>query len=254
MSLQSIRDRGILICMKNTRTKLLIMVVLLALPGLCHAQPKGKTPEHGLNYQILHTGGSSYGERIPLVIAIHGLGDSPAGFKGLLKAFKGKARVVVPAGPIPYGKGHSWFDTTIRGGKVTHFDQAQMVEAADRLALLTKALAQQYPTAGKPIAMGFSQGGMLSFLLAVRHPDLLALAIPLGGILPADQPVPKNPGETRIRALHGAKDTLVPTSLAVSSVQRLKDADWDASIVTYPGLAHRISPEMKKQLFQLLLQ
>lgn len=254
MPLQSIKDRGILICMKNRRTKLLILVVLMALPGLCHAQPKGKTPEHGLNYQILHTGGATYGDKIPLVVAIHGLGDSPAGFKGLLTAFEGKARVVVPAGPIPYGNGHSWFDTTIKGGKVTHFDQEQMVEAADRLALLVKALANQYPTAGKPIAMGFSQGGMLSFLLAVRHPDLLALAIPLGGILPADQPAPKTPGKTRIRALHGANDALVPTALARSSVKRLKDAGWDATIVAYPGLAHRISPEMKQQLYRLLFQ
>lgn len=232
----------------------LLVVALLVMPGVCFAQHKAGTPEHGLNYQIVHTGGASYTDRIPLVLAIHGLGDSPGGFKGLVHGFKGKARVVVPAGPIPHGRGHSWFDTKISDGKVKHYDQDQMVEAADRLALLLQTLSKQYPTAGKPIAFGFSQGGMLSFLLATRHPDLLTLAIPLGGILPAEQPLPKTPSKTRIRALHGANDTLVPTALAQASVKRLHDAGFDAAIITYPNLTHRISPEMKKELYSLLAQ
>ena len=103
------------------------------------------------------------------------------------------------------------------------------------------------PTVGKPILTGFSQGGVLSFVVAVTRPELIAGAIPMGGWLPdsflTDAPAP--PGAPALRALHGKADPLVPFARTKAVLERLEKAGWDATYTGYPGAKHTLGPEMR---------
>ena len=164
--------------------KLCFLTMLVALtyasPPACRAEAP---PAHGLEFHEFVTGGASADDKLPLIIAVHGLGDSPKKFAGLLSGFKEPARVVCPRGPVPHGKGYSWFDTRISKGRVTSIDLAEIEEASDRLALLIATLSKSRPTKGKAVITGFSQGGVLSFVVAFRHPDSVGAAIPVGGMV-----------------------------------------------------------------------
>ena len=236
--------------------KLLFLLVLAALahtaPQACRAEAP---PAHGLEFHEFVTGGASAEEELPLIIAVHGLGDSPKKFAGLLSGFKQPARIVCPQGPTPHGRGYSWFDTRISKGRVTSIDLAEIEEASDRLALLISTLSKSRPTKGKAVITGFSQGGVLSFVVAFRHPDVISVAVPVGGLLPEEIKQPpveqQGPGPV-VRALHGEDDKLVDFARAKESVARMKRLGMDAELKSFPGVAHRIPPAVRKALYDLL--
>lgn len=184
------------------------------------------------------------GDDAPIIVALHGLGDSPEGFQGLIADFPLPARFILPAGPHPRGDGHSWFPYPPR-------DDAHL---AEELASSAEAVAQLIASLGPPVVVtGFSQGGMLSFALAAQHPEAISAAIPVSGTLPdtlwVDAPLPSAPVVT---ALHGDADERVPPEPAEDTVHALQAQGVDALFVPYPGVGHRISPEMRLDLFRSL--
>ena len=197
----------------------------------------------------LYTGGAAAGDKVPLVIAIHGLGDRPDAFRGLFDGFAGRAHFVIPAGGLAWGEGYSWWPIV---GKI---DESNIVPglsaAADRLANAIRTWSSG--AAGKPIVTGFSQGGMLSFALAARHPTLIGEAIPISGLEPPSFiPAAWPAGAPRIVALHGEADSRVPFAIAASGVEKLRAAGAQVEWKTYPGVGHTITADMRRDLFAAL--
>jgi phospholipase/carboxylesterase len=189
--------------------------------------------------------------RLPMLIAIHGLGDSPENFQDLIVDLPTTARVIVPRGLDPVDGGYSWFPIRARSQDVAGLSQG-IATAADRLAALIEELQRSRPTIGHPVVTGFSQGGMLSFTLAVYHPELLAVAVPVGGwlppplwpsTLPTQRPLPK------IVALHGEADTAVKFLPTREAVEHLEKLGWSISLRAYPEVGHAIPPKMRSELY-----
>jgi phospholipase/carboxylesterase len=213
-------------------------------------------PKHGLEYEELVTGGGDPDSPLPLIIAAHGLGDRPDRFKKLFLGLPFAARVIVPRAPGDYHQGYTWFATEIEDGQVKRLDYAAMRESAQRLAWLAEALAIQWPTAGKPVITGFSQGGILSFVVAASHPEAVSAAIPMSGLWPREMR-PSGPLEAAgsrpvVVALHGEEDSLVLFDDAHESVEAMKALGINARMDPYPDVAHRISAEMRLRLYELL--
>ncbi|MFT5683649.1 MAG: phospholipase/carboxylesterase [Myxococcota bacterium] len=197
--------------------------------------------EIGLSALELHTGPSTVSPEV-VVVAMHGLGDRPEGFVRLFETFSTPARVLLPAGPHPYSDGYSWF-TAGRDDEAAF--AADLAEQAD-------AIAAQL--VGRPVVTGFSQGGMLAFAIAVRHPDRISAAYPVGGALPASL-IPDRRrlgGSPRIVALHGEDDTRVDYAATAAMIPALSAAGFDATLRSYPGVGHTISTQMRADLDELL--
>jgi phospholipase/carboxylesterase len=131
--------------------------------------------------------------------------------------------VILPQAPTPYSDGFSWFGYSAAGGQPAELAVGIAV-ASDRLAAAIGRLTRGLPTRGRVIVTGFSQGGMLSYALALRSPALFELALPMSGLLPAslwpDRPEP-GVRYPPIRACHGTADTLVPFEPAHALVAAL---------------------------------
>ncbi|TKC98130.1 alpha/beta hydrolase [Polyangium fumosum] len=210
------------------------------------AKPASGPPEAaGIRYLERVTGGAAATERLPLVVAIHGLGDRPESFVRLFDRIEGRMRVVVPYGTSPYSDGFSWFPLARR-------DPAKLAEgtslAADGLAAMLEELERTRPTRGRPIVTGFSQGGMLSFTLVVKHPERVGEALPLAGLLapplyPSAWPMGKV--APPVHAFHGDADTMVPHAGATETVRALVAVGFSAELTTYPGVGHTVSASMR---------
>lgn len=205
----------------------------------------------GIEYLVSYTGRASAGPttELPMIVAIHGLGDRPERFR-LFGRFPIAARLIVPRALKPHGDGYSWFDISVRDP-----DQARVAEGmkatTTKLAKMIEAVAKKYPTEGKPIVTGFSQGGMLSFGLATLRPDLVAAAIPLAGVLPEPLRTTKAPDAAPpIIALHGDADPVLPIGQARDTVSALKDAGWNVTLLEYPGVKHQLRGDMQRELFR----
>ena len=174
--------------------------------------------------------------KLPMLVAIHGLGDSPENFQHLIVDLPVAARVIVPRGLDPVETGYSWFPVRARSADVAGLSQG-IAAAGDRL----------------PVITGFSQGGMLAFELAVHHPELVGGAIPVGGwlppplwpsVLPAHRPLPK------IVALHGEIDAAVKFQPTLEAIAHLEKLGWPASLRRYPEVGHAIPPVVRRELYQ----
>ncbi len=201
----------------------------------------------------LVTGGARAEDPLPMLVAIHGLGDSPEGFAGLVRDLPVPARVILPQGLDAHAPGWSWFPVRARDPDVDALARGIDL-ASDRIAAMTDELARTRATLGRPVVTGFSQGGMLTFNLAVRHGELFSAAFPVGGWLPPPSwPKGRAPaGAPPIHALHGDADPAVRYGPTREAVEALRARGWDAELSTYPGVGHAIPPPMRAELHRRL--
>ena len=189
--------------------------------------------------------------RLPMLIAIHGLGDRPEQFQDLIMDLPVTVRLIVPRGHDPVDDGFSWFPIRARSTDVAGLSRG-ISSAADRLALLIAELQRSRPTAGRPVVTGFSQGGMLSFALAVYHPELIAAAVPVGGWLPPPlwpSALPERRPLPKIVALHGEADPAVKFTPTREAIEHLEQLGWPAALKRYPEVGHAIPPKMRHELY-----
>ncbi len=229
-------------------------------PSVEPAEAAPEAPEDpkagDIHYVEVLLGGARADDTLPMIVAVHGLGDEPRSFAHLLDAFPERARLILPRGldPTPEG-GWSWFPIRARDPDVEALSVG-IRNAADKLAVAIEALRTSKPTSGKPIVTGFSQGGMLTFTLAVHHPEVVGAAVPVGGWLPP----PLWPSEMRqdveypeIHALHGTADNAVRFEPTDASVRHLKSLGLPVELHPYDGVRHVITPEMRRDLQDRLL-
>ena len=209
----------------------------------------------GLDYLERTIGGGDPAVPMPMLIMIHGLGDRPRhDWFGGADAIDTPLRLIMPQAPTPYGQdGFAWFPFRARGNDPD--DLARGISAAaDRLARAITVLKTQRPTRGAPIVAGFSQGGMLSYALALRHPELVSFSHPISGLLPeplwpskrADSAAPS------IAAMHGDADDLVPIEDDRRLQAHLRKLGHDAQLREFPGVGHTITPAMEAHSVELL--
>jgi phospholipase/carboxylesterase len=202
----------------------------------------------------LVTGGARADDALPLVVAIHGLGDTPSGLVPLFEGFPLAARVVLPRAPTPHAGGGSWFPLPWDRGGEAAFERG-VAAAAAQLAALLETLPRERPTEGRPVVTGFSQGGILAFALATTRPDLVSAAIPIAGGLPRGlwpRALPRGASAVRLRALHGRNDEVLPPQPTEALVAHLRRLGFDAELRLFPGTGHALSPEMLRDYHALL--
>ncbi len=202
-----------------------------------------------VRWVVATSGGARADERLPLVVAIHGLGDTPEAFVGLVTEMNLRVRVAAPAGLNRWGDGWSWFPSR------AETPRAQWVEgirhAADVMVGAMRDLARRHPTCGLPVVTGFSQGGMLSYAIVARPDGGVFAALPVGGLLPRELwPTARPVGGLlpMVVALHGDADARVPFADDRAASEAFRAAGFSAELVAYPGVGHTITPAMSREL------
>ncbi|MCC6901564.1 MAG: alpha/beta fold hydrolase [Polyangiaceae bacterium] len=218
-------------------------------PPSARTSPAAVAP---LEWTLRLTGGATPSEALPLVVAMHGLGDRPETFGELYSSFAVKARFVLLRAPDPWGSGFSWFP--FRDGDGDELRARGISAAAERVVATFATLEAKYPTRGKPVVTGFSQGGMLSFAIAARYPDRVRAALPIGGVLPAPLWPTHDAGSPAVRivALHGESDERVPLGPTQAGVAALRSHGFDARIESFPGVGHTLQGPLRARYFELL--
>jgi predicted esterase len=176
----------------------------------------------------------------PLIIALHGFGDSAANYPQLWgpAAEDFGAILVIPNGPRPVGDGRGW-------GNLDEADA--VVEAA-----LDYAREKFEVDWDRVVLTGFSQGGFMAMSLGTRYPDLFVGVIPMaGGYIPEiDAPAKADDGDPRYYFLVGSRDRVVDeVQLAAAD---FKAAGYEVDLRVLSGTGHafprRTTTELRKAL------
>jgi phospholipase/carboxylesterase len=225
-----------------------------AAPSPAAPSPAAPSPAlPSVRFVVHESGGARSGERLPLLVALHGLGDSPENFIGLYTAMGLRVRVAAAAGLDRWGDGYAWFASRAEVPPARW--AAGITRAADALVPAIRALARERPTCGVPIVTGFSQGGMLAYAIAARPDGGVAAALPLGGLLPASlwpRLRPTGGFPTPVFAFHGSADARVPFDLDRDTHGAFRAAGHAGEFRDYPGVGHSIPPAMQTDVRQRL--
>lgn len=207
-----------------------------------------------LKQRVMHTGDADGNDTLPWIVALHGLGDSPRNFSTLFDGFGPRAHVFVLEAPMRRGpRGFDWLGVSVRDQEQTLVKA--LVKTAQLIARQIETLSALDHTRGKPVVTGFSQGGMLSFTIAARYPQLVAGAVPVAGWLPHELlPTRSSAVDTTptMVALHGEADPVIRVGRARASVSALAAVGYNVRLQTYPQVKHRIPPPVLAALHQSL--
>lgn len=209
----------------------------------------------GLRVTEVVLGRASLDDELPMIVHLHGRASAPEVPDGD-HTDTPPMRMMLPWAPDALGDGFTWFPVSITerlDPKVLGF---HIEQRADQLAHVIKRLMVMRPTEGRALVTGFSQGGMLTFGLALTHPDLFDGAYPIAGWFPVqwlDGLIDPDRTYPQIRALHGDRDPIVPMREARELVARLVELGLDASLETHHARTHATTEAMHQRHKSFLL-
>ena len=182
----------------------------------------------------------------PLIVAIHGMGDRPDRWVDDWRTFPTRAQIVLPRAFDAYGRGYSWFkldegQTDEQLGAVVGASEARLWKGIAKVA-----------AGRKVIVTGFSQGGILSYSMAARHPNEVLHAFPVSGSCPGPL-LPQNKAHAApISAFHGTSDRVLDVKWGREAVNAFKEQGNDAELREYQGVGHQITAQMHQDLWDAI--
>jgi phospholipase/carboxylesterase len=195
----------------------------------------------------------------PTLIAMHGFGASALDLLGLAPYIAdGRFMVICPQGPmeVPIGptRGYAWFP--IRMGASP--DRTAIDDANRMVTELLNTALQKYPVDRKKlVVLGFSQGGMMAYRLAVRNPSKFAALVALSTFFPPDLKDEVNDAAA-LEALptlvqHGRADEMIEITRARASVETLRSLKVPLTFREY-DCGHEITAEGLQDLSSFLTE
>jgi phospholipase/carboxylesterase len=192
----------------------------------------------------------------PTILALHGWGANALDLLGLSPYLAGgQFLVLCPQGPVevPLGGplGYGWFPITSGAPP----DPGAFQRSVDALRSFLDEAGRRYPIdARKVVALGFSQGGVLAYSLALAEPERFAGLVALSSWLPP-QLAEQSPaaGRDRLPTLihHGTSDEVIPIERARESLEGLRRLGVPAVYREF-AMGHEINAESLTDLTRWL--
>jgi phospholipase/carboxylesterase len=183
----------------------------------------------------------------PSILTLHGRGANAFDLLGLAPYLcGGKFMLICPQAPLetpigPEAVGYAWYPMS--SGRMP--DVEAMVSSQRKLQTFLDQCSNTYPIDPKKLAvLGFSQGGVMSYSLALPNPRRFAALAVLSSWLPKEL-LPRLNVTDAVQSLptlvqHGTKDPMIEVTRARSSVETLRELNVPLTFREYP-MGHEIS-------------
>lgn len=184
----------------------------------------------------------------PAVLTLHGRGANAFDLLGLAPHLcNGRFLVICPQAPLamPLGPGvtgYAWYPLSMGGPP----DVPAILSAREDLKSFLDQAVQGYPVDSKKlVALGFSQGGVMAYSLALTMPERFAALVALSCWLPLEVfqqiSIGENSRSLPTLVQHGTNDQMIEVNRARDAVEKLRE--WRVP-VTYReyDMDHEITP------------
>ena len=197
-------------------------------------------------YEVLEP--ADAGPETPLVIALHGMGDTPRGFTRFVAQLGLRARVFIGRGPEPYlYGGRQWYDNEAEDAI------KQVRQRAKDLTQLASHVERLHPGAGKPALVGFSQGAAVVLQAALEFPDRWRAVAGLSGFIASEAGATRPTASYPVLVTAGTEDEIVPAVRSWSAAGALvRYGHQDVRKLEFEG-PHKVPKEVVaavKKLFE----
>jgi predicted peptidase len=212
-------------------TRLVLSLVCLALASAAFAQDAKtgfiKKEYEGAKYQIFVPHTQKSGEKLPVILFLHGSGetgtDGEAQVKqGIGSAIKKQEKTFPFLTILPQSHKRTW--------------QATSEDGKRAMAILDLVTKEYNGDPDRTYLTGLSMGGFGTWSLAMAHPDRWAAIVPIcgAGNVKEAAKIAKIP----CWDFHGDADTAVKVEGSRKMIAALKAAGGDPKYTEYPGVGH----------------
>ena len=187
-------------------------------------------------------------EKNPLILLLHGYGSNEEDLFSFASQLPEEYYIISARAPYhipPYG--NAWYAISFDSDMNKFSDDNQAIESRELIVKFIDELLDKYPIdADKVTLLGFSQGAILSYSIALTYPEKIQRVVALSGYLNLDI-IEKGFNTKDIEKLrffisHGVVDQVIPVDWARKAPEVLKDLNLDVEYHEYP-VGHGVTPQ-----------
>jgi phospholipase/carboxylesterase len=187
-------------------------------------------------------------EKNPLLLLLHGYGSNEADLFSFASELPEEYFVISAQAPYDMQFGSfAWYEINFDADVNKFSDLNQARQSRDMIADFIDELLAKYPIDSTKVSLiGFSQGSILSYAVALSYPTKIAKVVAMSGYLNLDMAIEgfeKNDiSGLKIFASHGTVDQVIPVEWARKTPQLLENFGIDVVYKEYP-IGHGVSPQ-----------
>ena len=184
----------------------------------------------------------------PVIFLFHGYGSNEEDLFSFAPELPEQLCVISARAPIPLPPfGNAWYSINF---EATHGKWSNVEQALASRKLILKFIEESCEAYGLDedniTLLGFSQGTVLSYSIALSYPEKIKNLIALSGYIDQNLLLEdyrnKNHRKLQVYASHGQIDQVIPLEWAHMSQDLLKELDVDHIFEEYP-VGHGVSPQ-----------
>ena len=191
---------------------------------------------------------SSLTENAPLLIMSHGYGSDENDLFSFAQELPEELFIISLRAPYPLPPfGNAWYAINFDAQQNKWNDVEQAISSRDKIAEFIDYACSTYPVNQNNVTLlGFSQGTILSYAVALTYPEKVKNIIALSGYISEDM-FPSDLDRERLQHLdfycsHGSVDQVIPIEWARRSPQFLDNLGIKHQYSEYP-VGHGVAPQ-----------
>lgn len=206
-----------------------------------------KTKELSL-FHIIREPKKTSAKKPPLLIMLHGYGSNEEDLFAFAEELPGEFFIISVRAPFPLQPyGHAWYAIhwNSMNGKFT--DEVQAIASREKIADFIDEAVSAYAVDEKEVTLvGFSQGCILSFAVALSYPEKVKNIVGLSGFI--DKDILKEGYERNdfshlsVYSSHGTADQVLPVDWARKTSPLLDELGIANSYSEFP-VGHGVAPQ-----------
>ncbi len=187
-------------------------------------------------------------DKNPLLLLLHGYGSNEEDLFSFATELPDEYYVVSARAPFNMMHGsYAWYAINFDADENKFSDIGQAQQSRDLIAKFIDELIENYPIDANNVTLiGFSQGTILSYAIAVSYPEKVQRVIAMSGYFNSDIATEnyQNNDFSRLKifASHGSVDQVVPVDWARNSIPKLKALRIAIIYKEYP-VGHSVAPQ-----------
>ena len=187
-------------------------------------------------------------EKNPLVLLLHGYGSNEQDLFSFASELPEEYYVISARAPydLQYGS-YAWYAINFDADQNKFSDHNQAMESRDLIATFIDELIQNFPIDAQNVTLlGFSQGTILSYSVALSYPEKVQRVVALSGYLNEEIIVENykknNFSNLQMFVSHGSVDQVIPISWANKAPGVLDSLNIPNVFKEYP-VGHGVAPQ-----------
>lgn len=216
---------------------------------------QAQTPTEALHYLVRQPKTATTNP--PVLFLLHGVGSNEKDLFSFAESLPGEYLIISARAPITLEKDrYGWFHVEFIDGK-PHINFKEQETSRNLLVTFINQMQQKYKFDAKRVYLcGFSQGGIMSYSIALTHPELIkGIAVMSGRLLPEIKPLiaaDDKLTQLDIFISHGDNDKVLNIDYAHDAKKYLEQHKLKPMYHEYAGAGHEINKQMFADLLDWL--